>query len=358
MISIFKKLFLVFILASLCVLTLTACENKSDSDLVTITDMVGDAITIKKNPQKVACCRSAYDLLIAFGLGDKIDGVDKKVLANPWTAVFYPGCSKHFAYEYENSYELYISRGIDLVFSPEKRITDDLLSHGINAVTVSLYGNPTFDDQIHAFSNMVAKIWPDAKVKEAVEKWNAKIDKAISDVTTELGKWNYPIHQRVFYVRGDKDKGIGYTDTKGCFVEFAYRMLGCDCMCAQLDSYGNNVSAEALCEYNPAIFVMGGIYQLKHVEDVKTTEPYNTLDAVKNNKIYTIPMGLTQMEQLNALSPEFFYDQANRLYPTIFHYDVKTMIKDSVKEYFGTDLTDEQVEYMLNGLNPTGGSLY
>jgi iron complex transport system substrate-binding protein len=69
-------------------------------------------------------------------------------------------------------------------------------------------------------------------------------------------------------------------------------------------------------------------------------------------------MGLTQMEQLNALSPEFFYDQANRLYPHIFNYDVKTMIKNSVKEYFGTELTDEQVNYMLNGLNPTGGSLY
>jgi hypothetical protein len=34
------------------------------------------------------------------------------------------------------------------------------------------------------------------------------------------------------------------------------------------------------------------------------------------------------------------------------------MIKNSVKEYFGTELTDEQVNYMLNGLNPTGGSLY
>ena len=111
-------------------------------------------------------------------------------------------------------------------------------------------------------------------------------------------------------------------------------------------------------EFNPDIFVMGGIYQAKNVASVKETEPYNTLDAVKNNKIYTIPMGLTQMEQLNALSPEFFYDQANRLYPDIFSYDVKSMIKASVKEYFGTDLSDKQVEYMLNGLNPEGGSLY
>ena len=354
-----KKVFLTILVLVCSMVVLVGCSNKTnkESDKVTIVDMDGESITIKKNPTKVACCRSAYDLLIAYGLGDKIDGVDKKVLANPWTAVFYPDSSKHYAYEYENSYELYLSRGVDLVFSPEKRITDDLREHGINAVTVKLYGTPTFDNYIHSFSNMIAEIWPDAKVKEASEKWNAKIDKAISDITTELAKHNLP-NQKLFYVRGDKDKGVGYTDTKGCFAEYAYRVLGFDCMSAQLDSYGNNVSAEALCEYNPDVFVMGGVYQLKHVNDIKETAPYNTLDAVKNNRIYTIPMGLTQMEQLNALSPEFFYDQANRLYPHIFNYDVKTMIMNSVKEYFGTELTDEQVNYMLNGLNPTGGSLY
>lgn len=354
-----KKVFLTILVLVCSMVGLVGCSNKTnkESDKVTIVDMDGESITIKKNPTKVACCRSAYDLLIAYGLGDKIDGVDKKVLANPWTAVFYPDSSKHYAYEYENSYELYLSRGVDLVFSPEKRITDDLREHGINAVTVKLYGTPTFDNYIHSFSNMIAEIWPDAKVKEASEKWNAKIDKAISDITTELAKHNLP-NQKLFYVRGDKDKGIGYTDTKGCFAEFAYRVLGFESMCAQLDPYGNSVSAEALCDYKPDVFVMGGIYQAKHVAEIKSTEPYNTLDAVKNNKIYTIPMGLTQMEQLNALSPEFFYDQANRLYPDFFNFDIKTMIKNSVKEYFGTTLTDVQVDYMLNGLNPEGGSLY
>lgn len=354
-----KKIIITILVFIVLVSSLVGCNksNNVEDDKVTVVDMDGESITIKKNPQKVACCRSAYDLLIAYGLGDKIDGVDKKMLANPWTAVFYPESKNHYAYDYENSYELYLSRGVDLVFSPEKRITDDLREHGINAITVKLYGTPTFDSEIHTFSNLIAQIWPDAKVKEASEKWNAKIDKAITDVTTELAKHDLP-KQKLFYVRGDKDKGVGYTDTKGCFAEFAYRILGFDCMSSQLESYGNNVSAEALCEFNPDIFVMGGIYQAKNVASVKETEPYNTLDAVKNNKIYTIPMGLTQMEQLNALSPEFFYDQANRLYPDIFNYDVKSMIKASVKEYFGTDLSDKQVEYMLNGLNPEGGSLY
>ena len=335
----------------------TQNEKEEESSEVTVTDMDGSSITIKKNPERVACCRSAYDLLIANGLGDKIDGVDKKMLQNPWTSIFYPESKNHFAYEYENSYELYLSRKVDLVFSPEKRITDDLNSHGIKAITVKLYGTPTFDNYIHSFSNLISQIWPDKKIEESTKNWNTKLDNVISTITSELKKHSLP-KQKLFYVRGDKDKGIGYTDTKGCFAEYAYRTLGFECMSSTLESGSNNVSADAICDFNPDVFVMGGIYQNKNMEGIKVTEPYTTLDAVKNNRLYNIPMGLTQMEQINALSPEFFYDQANKLYPSVFKYDVKTMIKDSVKSYFGSSLEDQQVEYMLTGLGPQGEKLY
>ena len=103
---------------------------------------------------------------------------------------------------------------------------------------------------------------------------------------------------------------------------------------------------------------MGGIYQHKHINEIKETEPYNTLDSVKNNKIYNIPMGIVQMEQLNTLSVEFFYDQANKLYPELFNYNVKDSLKNSINEYFGGTLTDAQINYMLTGYGPDGSSLY
>lgn len=355
--DIIKKFLIIGMIVILFVPFVSCSFDDEDSDFITVIDMDGSSITIKKNPEHVACCRSAYDLLVAYGLGDKIDGVDKKVLKNPWTKVFYPECVNHYAYEYENSYEFYLSRGVDLVFSPEKRITDDLNAHGIHAITVKLYGTPSFDNYIHTFSNLIAQIWPDENVLEEANKWNAKIDKAINDITTELSKNNVQ-KQKLVYVRGDKDNGIGYTDTVGSFVEYAYRVLGFDVMSSYLENNGNRPSAESICEFNPDVFVMGGIYQNKNVERIKTTNPYTSLSAVINERIYTIPMGLTQMEQLNVLSPEFFYDQANRLYPDIFNYDVKSMIKESVKIYFGTELTDQQIEYMLNGLSPNGGNLY
>ncbi len=57
------------------------------------------------------------------------------------------------------------------------------------------------------------------------------------------------------------------------------------------------------------------------------------------------------------MTPIFFYDQANKIYPEYFNYDIAKMVKETIKDYFGTELTDEQVSYMLNGLNPQGESL-
>ena len=333
-------------------------SNRVENEKVTVTDMIGERVTINKNPKKVACIsRTTYDLLIAYGLGDNIDGVYSKILKNPWTEVFYPASKDHFAYDYSPNYETLLARGIDLVLSPEKYITDGLREHGINALTVSLYGNPTFDNYVSFFSNLVTQIWDNKKVKDKAERWNNKTTSAIKEIKDELAKHDIA-KRKLFYVRGDKDYGIGYTDVSSSFSEYAYRTLGFENYSSTVTGGGEKPSAEAICEYNPDVFVMGGIYANKHVLDIKTTDPYTTLEAVKNNKIYTIPSGLTAMEQLNALTPIFFYDQANKLYPEYFNYDVKSMIKESTKEYFNTDLTDQQVEYMLNCLGPTGEELY
>ncbi|MCQ3035972.1 MAG: ABC transporter substrate-binding protein, partial [Bacilli bacterium] len=339
--------------------SITSCGLKSSvtptDETITVTDMLGDSITIKKNPKKVACVsRATFDLLVSFGLGDKIDGAYYSLLDNTWASVMYPQSANLYSYQYEESYETFITRGVDLVFAPEKYIADGLKEHGINALCVSLYGNPTFDNYVHFFSNLVTKLWDDPIVAQKAKAWDNKVDKAINDVKSELEKHNVE-QKKIFYVRGDKNKGIGYTDTKASFTEYAYRSLGFDFAGSHFES--NKPSAEAIVEYNPDAFVIGGIYQNKLIETLKTTEPYIQLDAVKNNKIYTIPVGLTMFEQISVMTPIFFYDQANKIYPEYFNYDIGSLVKDTVKDCFGSELSDTQISYMLNGKNANGEDL-
>lgn len=357
-----KKIMLSVALLSTAVAALAACGTNHESasennepSTITVTDMLGDSITIEKNPKKVACVsRTTYDLLVAFGLGDKVDGAYTTIYDNPWTEVMYPQSKGEYRYAYEENYETFMARGVDLVFAPEKYIADGLKEHGINALCVSLYGNPSFDDYVHFFSNLVTEIWDDPAVKAKASAWDNKVDTAIKDVTTELAKHNIK-KKKIFYVRGDKNKGIGYTDNKGSFTEYAFRSLGFDFAGASMET--NKPSAEEIVKYNPDAFVIGGIFQNKLVETLTTTEPYTTLDAVKNKKYYTIPVGLTMFEQLSAMTPIFFYDMANKIYPEYFSYDVDKMIKDTVKEYFGTDLSDSDITNIKTGKDAKGADL-
>ena len=347
---------LMIAIISIIIFSLVSCfSNTNKIETVTVTDMLGESITIKKNPNKVACVsRTTYDLLVAFGLGDKIDGAYSTIYDNPWTEVIYPNSKNEYKYAYVESYETFISRGVDLVFAPEKYISDGLKEHGIKSLCVSLYGNPTFDNYVHFFSNLVTQIWDDEEVAKKAKSWDENVDKAILDITTEVAKHNL-VQKKIMYVRGDKNKGIGYTDTKSSFTEYAFRALGFDFAGAHFDT--NRPSKEEICKYNPDVFVIGGIYQNKLVEELKNDYVYSNLDSVKNNKIYTIPVGLTMFEQLSAMTPIFFYDMANKIYPEYFNYDIKSMVKYTIKEYFGTELSDSDIDNILNGNDIEGNSL-
>ena len=355
----FRKVMALILALTICLgmaLSLASCGGGKDDETVTVTDMLGETHEVKKNPTKVACAsRTTYDLLVAFGLGDCIDGVYYSLLENEWSDAFDKDADSRYSLAYEESYETYISRGVELVFSPEKYITDGLIEHGITAVNVSLYGTPDFSGFVYYFADMVKQIWDSEEVARRVDAWKAEMASTISAIQTELAKHPDDVKRTVYYVRGDKNRGIGYTDTVGSFTEYAYKVLGMIPLNDRFET--NKPSAEEICAQNPDVFVVGGIYQKTLLETLTTTEPYKNLDAVKNGQYYNIPMGLTMFEQLSVFSPAFLMDQANKLYPEYFDFDVEGEIKKLANEFFGVELTDAEVSNMLGGLSRNGESL-
>lgn len=350
------SLLITFLLAASFTFAFASCAATENDDKITVTDMVGAEVDIKKNPQKVACVsRTTYDLLIAFGLGDVIDGAYYSLLDNEWTEVFCPASVNHYRYEYEESYETFYSRGVDLVLAPEAYIAEGLREHGITAITVCLYGSPSFDNYVFYFADLVKTLWGErAGISEKVDAWKAYFTKAQTEIKTELNKHDDPT-RTLYYVRGDKNRGIGYTDNGKSFVEYVYKFLGFDYVGNRFES--NRPSAEEICAIDPDVFVIGGIYQNTLLEQIKTTEPYVNLDAVKNNQVFNIPIGFTMFEQISVFSSVFLYDQANKLYPDYFDFDIEAEIKALGKEYFSIDLTDVDVYNMLHGLDRNGQAL-
>ena len=353
-----KKLIIISLLTALFISAVTfggCTRNHEKSETVVVTDMLGEQVEVRKNPTKVACVsRTTYDLLIAFGLSDCIDGVYYSLLENEWASVFDTNASKRYSCQYQESYETFLSRGVDIVFAPEKYIADDLKEHGIKALNVSLYGNPSFEGYVYFFADLVKQIWDDPAVAARVDSWKKQMQDVINEIQTTL-KAQSGEKRTVYYVRGDKNKGIGYTDTVGSFTEYAYRVLGMIPLNDRFES--NKPSAEEICAQNPDVFVIGGMFQKQLERELRNTEPYQYLDAVKNDQIFNIPIGLTMFEQISVFSPAFLCDQANKLYPSVFHFDVSKMIRDLGKEFFGIELTDSDIDHMLQGLSRSGEEL-
>ncbi len=337
------------------VLLLSSCSTTEQVEKIEVVDMVGDTVEVPLNPSNVAViARAAGDMMIGFGLGDKVDGMYYSILDNPWVQTLYPESENYHSYDYNESAELFLSRGVDLVLAPEQYIAEGLRESGVNAITVSLYGSPDYGEYLYYLADLISQIWPESNNK--VTQWSEELTLALTEVKVVIDKENIP-KRTVYYVRGDKNKGIGYTDTGYSLLETIYNdYLNMTYLGREFES--NKPSAEEIISLNPDVIVFGGIYQNLHVEQVVSEEPYVYLDAVSDDQLITVPVGFVMWEQNSIMLPLFVYDQANKLYPDLFEYDIAKMTLEKYRDYFEVTLTDFQIEQMLSGMGPDGNRIY
>ena len=143
-----KKLLGMLAVLGLGAICLTGCQSGNTGDTVTVTDMEGKTVEIKKDVKNVACIsQSATDFMISFGLGDKIKGTYRSFTYNPWTTEIYPKAKDFKAYSYSVGAEELLADGVDLVIIQDTENADAFRNAGIPVVAVNQY-SPTgaFDE--------------------------------------------------------------------------------------------------------------------------------------------------------------------------------------------------------------------
>lgn len=177
---------LLFLICLMSISLMASCGTNNHENEVLVTDMSGAEVWVPKNPKKVAAVSpSTGDLMIAFGLGDVLDGTYYSVMDNPCAEVIYPKSKDLFGYDYDNSVETFIERGADLIFIPEPATAQNLREHGLNALCVRQFAEEGYGDYVFAFSEIVRTIWGE-KVNNRVDMWQTDFNKGISNVTQKL----------------------------------------------------------------------------------------------------------------------------------------------------------------------------
>lgn len=332
------------------------CNNQQKgNDPIKVIDMEGTEVIVPKDVKKVAAIsQSATDLMIAFGLGDKIAGTYRSFTYNTWVDELYPAAANFKAYSYSVSAEELLADGIDLVIIQDTENAEAFRNAGLPVVGVHQY-SPTgaFDDEVYEIGRIISTIFPEAKAK--ADAWEAEIKATIADIEGKIG--TVDSDNAVYYVNGEKAKGLYYSDGGNSMISRIYDVANVKLATEKYQVLNvHKVSDEEMAALNPYAMMIGGSYQTNLFQSLSESFVWSALDCNKNNRIYHIPVCMQGIENVGAETSLMLKYTASLFNPS-YEFDMNSEMKSTIKKYFNYDLSDQDVLNMSLGLSKQGTNM-
>ena len=344
-----KKVVLIGLLLVLCF----GCNNKIiKGNYKYVVDMEGTKVEIPNKIERVACIsQSATDLMIAFGLGEKIYGTYRSFMYNTWAPILYPYAKNYKSYSYSVSAEELINDKIDLILIQDTENIEALRKTNIPVIAVHQFTNDEeFDDEVFDIARILKETFPECK--DRADYWIKDVKRTIEEVKN-ISKDSSEI---VYYINGEKAKGLYYSDGGQSMISRVLHIAGVKLATEKYSVLNvHKVSDEEMINLNPDAILIGGAYQNILVNELKNSSVWSSLDANKNNKVYRIPVCMVGIENVSAETPLMIKYIASLF--SNYQFNIGDEMKKSIKYYFNYDLTNSDVEYMLNGLDCNGQNM-
>ena len=344
-----KRIIAMVLLILLC----CGCSNKTitSSDRYVI-DMEGTKVKIPNKIERVACIsQSATDLMIAFGLGEKVYGTYRSFMYNTWVPILYPYAKNYKSYSYSVTAEELINDKIDLVLIQDTENIEALRKTNIPVIAVHQFTNDDeFDDEVYDIARILSEIFPNCKEKADYGRNDVKT--IIEDIKNKNNKSN----KIVYYINGVKAKGLYYSDGGRSMISRILHVAGVELATEKYNVLNvHKVSDEEMINLNPDAIIIGGTYQNILANDLKNSNVWSTLDANKNNAVDRIPVCMVGIENVSAETPLMLKYIASLF--SNYDFDMYKEMKNNIKQYFNYDLSDKDIENMANGLDSNGKNM-
>lgn len=342
-------LFICLFILSFCV---TGCSQNSTDKGLKIIDLAGDEVTLPTNIERIATTsNSSTNMIIAFGGGNKLIGAYKTFFDNPWVEYFYPNINNLTNFtSYAPETESLISMNVDLFIASSADAAKAFREKGI----CSIYLNFFSVDDVRTSAKIIGKILGSEAITK-VNKWINYFDDSIATCSSLLGKCDENTKPVVYEIIGDKYRGLfrtNYGDASK-WIEYAGGKIATKEF-GNAYITGNAPTEEAILAKNPDYVFIGGTYSSKLYEDIYSDVKWSNINAIKNEKVFIIPVGCDYWNGMGMEYPLLNYYAFSCMYPSITNYSIKTLAHDFYLEYYNVDFTEQQLEYMLSSLNPNG----
>lgn len=284
-----------------------AAENK-----ITVIDDLNRKVLIDKYPKKIVALSPSFLEIL--------NEVDAELIGRPSSKSNVPENFKaveEVGAVYQINIEKVVGLQPDLVIAYEgmhNKFIPILESNHIPVVVLKMKTYEDVTDKIQLLGKIVGN---ETKGQALVDKMQAKVENIIAKVP-QANKRVAILHSTSKSVTVELESSIAGSTAK--MLGFKNVAIGSKALESDPDS--TPYSLEKLVESNPeVIFVvtMGELDSIKKrmLEDVESNPAWNSLEAVKNRKIYFLPQDLFLINP-SIRYPEAVYTMANLVYPEVF----------------------------------------
>jgi iron complex transport system substrate-binding protein len=293
-------------------------SNQNQTGTIVVVDDQGTQTTLEAVPQKiVSLAPSITPILFELGVGDKVVGVtsydDYPYNFTAWFEAGNMTCIGGFS---TPNLETITTLQPDVIFTTDvnEETVPDMRELGYKVIVLSAASVEGVYKDIGIVGNATGTA---NKANELIAELRSEIN-GIQEEIAAVGITNKPtVYYEVYY----SDRGI-MTAGSATWLNDIFILAGGVNIFADQTAEFPYTSSEVIVQRNPTVIIlptnMGtGTPSYGSVEEVKARAGWNSIDAIKNDRLYIIDQGI--MSEPGVLIAEQVQAVAECLYPQLFN---------------------------------------
>jgi iron complex transport system substrate-binding protein len=335
--------------------------NKSAApETVRAVDMLGREVEVPSRPKRVLTDRilpfpSTYFVAVRSGMEEVIamHPASKSAALNSMLNIMAPAVSKAATNTFNGNtpnIEDVMKLNPDLVFAfaDEAGLIDPYVTAGITALGIKAASAAGGDalETLRGWFNVLAYTGGDKAGMESILTEGEAAKQMIASAIAAAPEPN-PRAVIIFSTAGNNLEIAG----GNFFSEYWLKNTGAEDPASKEFKGRKIVNMEQIYAWDPDIIYITNFTSLQP-EDVYRNatagQDWSSLKAVKNRRVYKIPLGIYRWFPPSGDAPLMLKWMAQKNHPAVFTYSIESEIKDYYAKHYGYSLNDEEVSFILN----------
>lgn len=314
----------------------------------TVKDQGGTEVELPSEVTKIADLWHANNqVVLLLGGADKLVATTENVKKIAWFTKIYPHIKEINAPLSGDDVQIeeMMSLNPDVVLSSTDSQIEAVRNAGLKAVKVNFQ---SFDEMRETIKLTGQVIGPDAEKK--AEEYLKYLDENINYVSERIK--DVPKEKRPKVLHLVDGTNLLTVDGKKTIIDEWINLAG---GVNAINAEGNKITVtmEDIVKSDPDVIIIGGTSAGKGKESMENDPMWSSLSAVKNNKIYSNPVGTFNWDRYSAEEALQILWVAKTLYPELFQdLDLIKKTQEFYKEFLNYDLTSDEAQRIIDGLNP------